>query len=332
MNIRFFVILAALSLAVAGCKKDNLDDVKLMMTGDPVISIDDYVLVGSSWSLEAGGITVPEERVGYYWNIEGVVDDNDTTDVFNFAFNENYGTYRIRCVAFSDEYYDRSTNKYVVTVDTAFNRSLNIGEVPGTGIFTDDRDGREYRYVTIGGLDWFISNLAYNKVGIPYMDSDVMWSVFGGYYTFEEAVSGYNGGQICPDGWRLPSENDWADLAASLAVRLESVDSGETYPGIVSAMMADVFFNDEKMWSYDPQSAPSNTSGFSAIPAGYYSQGQFSGLNVYSMFWSSDVYEGAASEGGVYHYIYYKNADLKMNYADTAFRASVRCVRDSSGI
>ena len=160
MNIRFFVILAALSLAVAGCKKDNLDDVKLMMTGDPVISIDDYVLVGSSWSLEAGGITVPEERVGYYWNIEGVVDDNDTTDVFNFAFNENYGTYRIRCVAFSDEYYDRSTNKYVVTVDTAFNRSLNIGEVPGTGIFTDDRDGREYRYVTIGGLDWFISNLA----------------------------------------------------------------------------------------------------------------------------------------------------------------------------
>ena len=99
MNIRFFVILAALSLAVAGCKKDNLDDVKLMMTGDPVISIDDYVLVGSSWSLEAGGITVPEERVGYYWNIEGVVDDNDTTDVFNFAFNENYGTYRIRCVA-----------------------------------------------------------------------------------------------------------------------------------------------------------------------------------------------------------------------------------------
>lgn len=150
------------------------------------------------------------------------------------------------------------------------------------------------------------------------MDSDVMWSVFGGYYTFEEAVSGYNGGQICPDGWRLPSENDWADLAASLAVRPESVDSGETYPGIVSAMMADVFFNDEKMWSYDPQSAPSNTSGFSAIPAGYNSQGQFSGLNVYSMFWSSDVYEGAASEGGVYHYIYYKNADLKMNYADTA--------------
>ena len=69
MNIRFFVILAALSLAVAGCKKDNLDDVKLMMTGDPVISIDDYVLVGSSWSLEAGGIAVPEEGVGYYWNI-----------------------------------------------------------------------------------------------------------------------------------------------------------------------------------------------------------------------------------------------------------------------
>ena len=67
MNLRHIIIFLLSLSVLAGCKKDDLSDVDLMMEGDPIIDIDDYVAIGSEWALEAGGITKPEEGVGYFW-------------------------------------------------------------------------------------------------------------------------------------------------------------------------------------------------------------------------------------------------------------------------
>ena len=131
MNLRHIIIFLLSLSVLAGCKKDDLSDVDLMMEGDPIIDIDDYVAIGSEWALEAGGITKPEEGVGYFWTLKGMVDENDTTDVFRFKFGYETGEYRLRCVAFCEGYYDNPATKYVNVIDTLFNTSLYIGEIPG---------------------------------------------------------------------------------------------------------------------------------------------------------------------------------------------------------
>ena len=70
MNLRHIIIFLLSLSVLAGCKKDDLSDVDLMMEGDPIIDIDDYVAIGSEWALEAGGVTEPEEGLGYFWTLK----------------------------------------------------------------------------------------------------------------------------------------------------------------------------------------------------------------------------------------------------------------------
>lgn len=324
MGMRYGRLILAAALAAALCScKDKLSDVKLMMTGQPDIEIDDYVAIGSEHELASGGITEPEDGVRYYWYISGVLDNKDTTDLYCFTMPDEFGTYTVTSVAFADGYYDRSTNKDVTVVDDGFNKSLNIGDVPGIQEFSDTRDGNVYRYVSVGGTDWFVTNLAWRGAGVPYKESEVLWNVFGGYYTFDEVSSG----DLCPEGWRVPSDADWRALGQALApAGRASVEESEVLTGIAPAVMARAYFNNEKMWPYSPECDPDNASGISAVPAGYFSQTQFVGMNEYSAFWTSDTYSDTGC--GIYRYIYYETPDVKVAYADPAsFKASVRCVR-----
>lgn len=320
---RFFFEAAAIlsAVSVMSCKKET-DDVDLMMDGYPEVNIDDYVEVNSTFELTGTGITRPEEVDGYFWKVyPGIQELNDTTDVFRFSFGKDIGDYRIVCTAFKEGYYDRPTTKWVTVVDPAFDKSLKIGEVSGVQEFVDERDGKVYRYRNVNGTDWFVTNLAYEDKGFSYKNFDVMWDIYGGYYSHADATEG----NICPEGWTLPSEEDWKALVSSTGkASVMSVDGGEIYENVASALMSKATFNDEQMWQYSPESDPTNETGLSAVPSGFFSQNAFSGVGQYACFWSSDTYDGK----GVYHYLYYDDSSLRISYADrNYFAASVRCIR-----
>jgi uncharacterized protein (TIGR02145 family) len=119
-----------------------------------------------------------------------------------------------------------------------------------TGTFTDPRDGKTYRTVTIGSQIWMAENLAYKAMSGCYAsgwDSDNKKAnavKYGYLYEWKAAK------KACPPGWHLPTKDEWEILIGYLG--------GENVAGL--EMKSPVG------WAEDDAGADSH--GFSALPGG----------------------------------------------------------------
>lgn len=91
-----------------------------------------------------------------------------------------------------------------------------------TGSWTDERDQSVYEWVRYGDLEWTTTNLRYipsagatrpdlTPVNPRYYDDGIAakyYENFGLLYNHEAALA------AIPEGWRLPTVADWADLEA----------------------------------------------------------------------------------------------------------------------
>ena len=68
--------------------------------------------------------------------------------------------------------------------------------------FTDERDGETYGYIELGNQTWMTENLRY----ITPAQRDYFVTDYGLLYTWESA------NRICPEGWHLPTQNEWLEL------------------------------------------------------------------------------------------------------------------------
>jgi uncharacterized protein (TIGR02145 family) len=327
------IISGAISCHGNGGKDDSTNE---YLDGTMSFDIPSYVSPGDVYKLVPTGVTHPDgKNLGYYWIISETMNSNDTTkfekdgpDVdssFTFNVPADLGDYTIKCAAFADGYYDVSSSVKVTVVSSELNKSLK-----GTGIqesnthITDSRDGNVYYYMSVGNLLWFKQNLAYDGSGVSYDNAAAMTKIFGKYYTWNEART------ACPDGWRLPTENDWVDLAKSLD-NTSDFKAGDTFFNVSGGLMADAYLNDNKMWEYWPAVNITNKSGYAAIPAGYAiilgDSNKFYGENDYAVFWTSDEYD---SDSGVFRYMNVHRPDVLIGGSDkSSFAASVRCVKDN---
>lgn len=80
------------------------------------------------------------------------------------------------------------------------------------GTFVDERDGRVYKYTTIGDQVWMAQNLNYEgdsyDVVCKYPETDCEKE--GRIYTWRSA------NEVCPDGWHLPSKQEWIILVNNM--------------------------------------------------------------------------------------------------------------------
>ena len=75
--------------------------------------------------------------------------------------------------------------------------------------FTDSRDGQVYDIVTIGNQTWFAENLNYDtedNSSACYDDNVENCFIYGRLYTGDGAQT------ACPEGWHLPSKEEWETL------------------------------------------------------------------------------------------------------------------------
>ncbi len=84
--------------------------------------------------------------------------------------------------------------------------------------FTDPRDGHAYPVVSIGSARWFAENLRYRSADSRcYEDDEANCADHGRLYRLPDAA------RACPDGWRLPSEEDWRRLERALGMPAEEI-------------------------------------------------------------------------------------------------------------
>ena len=177
--------------------------------------------------------------------------------------------------------------------------------------FTDSRDEQSYNVVKIGNLTWMAENLNYATEGSMCPDGDSRnCKRLGRLYTWAEAKT------VCPEGWRLPTKADFAELLAR-------PNAGEALKS------RDGWFK---------KGNGSDEFGFNALPAGYrgailkaddgaITGGKFDGIGGYAYFWSATEDAENPESNAYYLFLSFSSDAASLNsFAKEDYR-SVRCVR-----
>jgi uncharacterized protein (TIGR02145 family) len=220
-------------------------------------------------------------------------------------------------------YVDALTN---ILVDLT--QRVNVLEHNG-GTITD-ADGNIYNTVIIGSQTWMVENLKTTKykdgTSIPLETSNTTWAGLSTpaycWYNNDQATNGnvygalynwytVNTRNLCPTGWRVPTDEDWTTLT--------------TYLGGESAAGGKLKEIGTTHW-LSPNTGATNESGFRALPGGdrYYSTGSFNNVGTNGNWWSfTEVDANVAwyrrmnsDYSGVYRYYISKREGI-----------SVRCIK-----
>ncbi|MEN9353610.1 MAG: hypothetical protein RL318_935 [Fibrobacterota bacterium] len=175
----------------------------------------------------------------------------------------------------------------------------------------DVRDGRIYRIKAIGGQVWMAENLKYagaaGTTGICSKGSSDSCEKYGRSYTWSDAMTGMpssaaapSGVQgLCPAGWHVPSDQEWATLRNAT----DSVGSE---------------FKSMSGWGSD---AYSDRFGFRAMPAGIPA---FVNPGTGAYWWSSTSLTTSSSTAWSV-----SSSNTLARYGEpNAYQLSLRCVKD----
>ena len=152
-------------------------------------------------------------------------------------------------------------------------------------------NAQNFKTVRIGNQIWMAENL---NITVPdswcYNDNPGMGPKYGRLYTWEAAK------KACPAGWRLPTENDWAQLIDFLG--------GEDKAG--------------------KQLRMGGSCGFNASLGGLTDVGNYRLLDMYGTFWTSSSYD---SDHAWYIYITSTSSNVTKTYFSKKYGFSVRYIK-----
>ena len=331
-QISLAILIAFFVIGSISCKKDE-EDIPFMIGDLQAIGIPIYSFGGKIYNVTHEGMTDPTDPE-YYWIRSWEKTDTLWGQSVTVTVPDEIGKHTLTSYAKHEDYSTRYSYHYVTVIDTTFGTSLT-GMSKGIGYFTDLRDNQKYSYISVGDLNWFTKNLNWRGTGIPAQESEVLAHLYGSHYSWNEATGGVSGTGlaggpqgICPSGWRVPTNEDWENLAKTLNGN-QTLPFIDHWNGIGEKLTTEGTFNDVRLWTYSPNNNHRDQIGWNSIPAGAYMHvengDKFVGFGEYAFYWSSGEKD---QESGFYRYIYFDQSYFSFNAIEKdEFRASVRCVR-----
>ncbi|MCH8495569.1 MAG: fibrobacter succinogenes major paralogous domain-containing protein [Balneolales bacterium] len=224
-----------------------------------------------------------------------------------------------------------------------------------------DIDGNVYGTVLIGNQEWMSENLkvtrmsdgrelvkdntlnstaasdttAYAVYQVNISDvannDSLVSSHYGFLYNYHVATDEVG---ICPEGWRVPSREDWVVLTDYLKDRgqkNEVVNSS----GAGNALKSNQVLSREQSatewtssdipgWFTDETHTGRNLYGFNGLPGGMYRSSGSEGLGMYGAWWDSSPIAGGVA---VYRTLNYNSGSLTTSGTSASSGASIRCMR-----
>ena len=224
-----------------------------------------------------------------------------------------------------------STTYYLKAYATNSAQTSYGSELTLTTSAATDGDGTNYSSVTIDTQTWLAQNLKTTRYSNGELigttspstlniasetspkyqwaadDSESNVATYGRYYTWAAVTDSRN---VCPTGWRVPSDDDWETLKSFLG--------GELVAGGILKETGTAH------WT-TPNEGATNFYGFTAVAAGYrISDGSFASFDLTNSYWSSTSNTSALAWG---QGLRWDNAVLLRNGFDKNFGVVVRCIK-----
>lgn len=235
----------------------------------------------------------------------------------------------------------------IAVVFALFKTNLFSGESKSTDIPAEtvkDIDGNVYHTITIGSQVWMVENLRTTKYNdgtpIPFVTDNSTWralttpaycwynndevtnkNTFGALYNWYAV----NTNKLCPEGWHVPSDSEWATLIDYLSKNGHGFsESGDDIGKSLANKTGWNISPDLGSVGNDPSS--NNKSGFSAFASGIrFSNGEFRHIGQNSKWWS--LTETSKTSAQI-RFIAWEESIVSSysNRKENGF--SVRCVKD----
>jgi uncharacterized protein (TIGR02145 family) len=280
-----------------------------------------------------GGETITAKGVCWSINTNPTVSDYFTSEggspgTFTSAMTglDPLTTYYVKA-------YATNVNGTAYGLEVNFTTDFNCGTQ-----FLDPRDEKLYNTVIIGNQCWMTQNL---NIGTQingtedqtdniliekycYENQESNCDIYGGIYQWDEmmqytTIESTQG--VCPGGWHLPSDYEWKVMEMAIGMSKESADSfywrGTTEGGKLK--VPGTYYWDS------PNTGATNSTLFTALPAGWVSSKVFVEKGYSAVFWTS------SPTIGVYSWYRYLTADQSKIYRRDGYRpngTSVRCIRN----
>lgn len=238
---------------------------------------------------------------------------------------------------------DNVISEYAIT----FNVNQLIGSPVGKAI--TDIDGNVYETVMIGEQEWMKENLRVTRYRngdpIPTDLDNTTWSkaTSGAYAIYphanvngisseEEMVAVYgllynwfvadNQVGVCPEGWRVPTDNDWQELETTVGMSSEEANAAD-WRGAPAALALKAINGG---W-VDSENNGTDEFGFGAHPGGArQANGTYFRIGEFAYFWTSTP-SATQPMNGLRRLLRYNYASINRSNVSKNEGSCIRCVR-----
>ncbi|BDS10070.1 FISUMP domain-containing protein [Aureispira anguillae] len=178
------------------------------------------------------------------------------------------------------------------------------------GTLVDPRDGSRYATVSICTQLWMAQNLRYELEGALLNPSNP-GTEYGRLYSYDQAL------KVCPNGWHLPTDEEWRTLEEALGMTKEETEKigwrGEK---------EGQFLKSTTEWNQKENS--SNSAGFRAVPAGYHKE-EYLDMGGQAYFWTASAVDDKNAWG---RSLKGEQKKIKRSQENRSVYQSCRCIMD----
>jgi uncharacterized protein (TIGR02145 family) len=335
LNLKLILVLWAITFLSNSCKKkEQIDAPQVINAGFSEIVYNAVTMRGEITS--DGGAQILSK--GACWSTQpnptiadGIVETEDGFPSFSV---------KVEGLESNIKYYFRTFATNIEGTEYGEEISTTLWLNVPSGV-AEDYDGNKYAAIRIGNQLWLQENLStthyQNGEPLVYLsfknDSKWLANTSGAYCYFNDDVDNgrlygylYNGftvmddRNICPEGWRVPKQEDFSELSYYLG----GIDTaGDLLKSIGS-------------WE-DQNSTSNNLSGFSSLPSGFRIHGvsshlftQYASLGSEAFFWTTNVESNLGTDW--VWYMKLRNLDGHSRIANNMIKTcglSIRCIKNT---